>query len=223
MDSSLYDPIRTMAAMTNEVIVAFSGGKESCVLLDLCTRFFDRVEAFFMYQVPGMSFQEKTLKWYEDKYSISIKRLPHFGTSRYLRYGVYREPDFEVPIIGMNDIYDFMRDRTGVYWIAAGERCADSIWRNAMIKHSGSIDETRGRFFPLAYWNKKETLEYIRVKKLYLGGESRWLGHSFAEIQGRELAMIKKHYPSDLERVKNIYPLCEGAIRRYEQYGENKV
>lgn len=223
MDSRLYDPIRTMSTVTQDVIVAFSGGKESCVILDLCMRFFERVEPFFMYQVPGMSFQEKTLSWYENKYGIAIKRLPHFSTSRYLRYGAYREPDFEVPIIGLNDIYDFMRDRTGVYWIVAGERCADSIWRNAMIKHSGSIDEQRGRFFPLAYWNKRDVMEYIRVKKLYLGGDSKRLGISFSDLRGKELSMIKKYYPADLEKVKKIYPLCEAAIRRYELYGDHKV
>ena len=223
MDSRLYDPIRTMSTMTQEVIVAFSGGKESCVILDLCSRFFDRVEPFFMYQVPGLSFQEKTLHWYEQKYGVKIKRLPHFGTSRYLRYGVYREPDFDVPIIGINDIYDYMRDTTGIHWIVAGERCADSLWRNAMIKHTGSIDEVRGRFFPLAYWNKKDTMEYIRVKKLYLGGDSKRLGVSFSELREKELVMMKQYYPADLEKVRRIYPLCDAAIRRYELYGDNKV
>ena len=223
MDSRLYDPIRTMSSMTREVIVAFSGGKESCVILDLCMRFFDRVEPFFMYQVPGMSFQEKTLHWYENKYGIEIKRLPHFCTSYYLRYGAYRDPDFDVPIIGMNDIYDFMRIRTGIDWVVAGERCADSIWRNAMIKHSGSIDEVRMRFFPLAYWNKKDVMEYIRVKKLYLGGDSKKLGISFSDLRGKELTFINKYYPADMEKVRRIYPLCDAAIRRYELYGDNKV
>ena len=223
MDSRLYDPIRTMSTMTREVIVAFSGGKESCVILDLCSRFFDRVEPFFMYQVPNLSFQEKTLHWYENKYNVSIKRLPHFGTSRYLRYGVYREPDFDVPIIGMDDIYGFMRNRTGIHWIVAGERCADSIWRNAMIKHTGSIDEERGRFFPLAYWNKKDTLEYMRVKKLYLGADSKKLGTSFSDLRGEELAMLEQYYPDDLEKARKIYPLCDAAIRRYKLYGKDKV
>ena len=176
-----------------------------------------------MYQVPGLSFQEKTLHWYEQKYGVKIKRLPHFGTSRYLRYGVYREPDFDVPIIGVNDVYDYMRDSTGIHWVVAGERCADSLWRNAMIKHTGSIDEVRGRFFPLAYWNKKDTMEYIRVKKLYLGGDSKRLGVSFSELREKELVMMKQYYPADLEKVRRIYPLCDAAIRRYELYGDNKV
>ena len=92
-----------------------------------------------------------------------------------------------------------------------------------MIKHSGSIDEKRGRFFPLAYWNKKDTMEYIRVKKLYLGGDSKRLGMSFSELRAKELVMMKKYYPSDLEKVRRIYPLCDAAIRRYELYGDNKV
>ena len=33
MDTRAYDPIKTMAQVTREVIVAFSGGKDSCVTL----------------------------------------------------------------------------------------------------------------------------------------------------------------------------------------------
>ena len=67
MQSQLYDPIKTMAKVTRKVLVGFSGGKDSCVTLDLCFKFFDEVRPFFMYQVPNMSFQERTMKWYEQK------------------------------------------------------------------------------------------------------------------------------------------------------------
>ena len=81
MDTRAYDPIKTMAQVTREVIVAFSGGKDSCVTLDLCTRFFDKVYAFFMYQVPNLSFQERTIQHYEKRYGIEVLRIPHFETS----------------------------------------------------------------------------------------------------------------------------------------------
>ena len=65
MSTVLYDPIKTQAKVADEVIVAFSGGKESVVTLDLCFRYFKRVVPFFMYICPELSFQEKTLEWYE--------------------------------------------------------------------------------------------------------------------------------------------------------------
>lgn len=219
MSSELFDPIRTMSRFTREVLVGFSTGKDSCVTLDLCLKHFDRVVPFFLYQVPGMSFQQKTIRWYERQYGLEVLQAPHFETSNFLRYGTYREPDATVPIISTKELYDWLREKTGIYWIAAGERIADSIVRRAMIKHSGSIDLQRGRFYPLAYWKKQDVMNYIRVKKLYLGADSKKLGFSFRDLSGETLLMVKRSFPEDYERIKRIYPLCEAAVRRVEVYG----
>lgn len=220
MTSQLYDPIRAMSKVTREVLVGFSGGKDSCVTLELCFRFFDTVRPFFMYQVPGLSFQEKTLRWYEQKYGVEILRVPHFETSNFLRYGLYREPDMTVPIVSTLDEYEYLRGVTGIHWICGGERIADSIVRRAMIKSTGSIDMKRGRFYPLAYWTKSDVLQYCKVKKLYVGEESRKLGFSFRSLDGKSLKMLKEVYPADYEKVKRIYPLCEAAVLREAAYGD---
>lgn len=220
MASDLFDPIRTMKKMTREVLVGFSGGKDSCVTLDLCFRHFDRVQPFFMYQVPGFSFQEKTIRWYENKYGVEVIRMPHFETSNFLRYGLYREPDYGVPIVSTKEAYDYLRIKTGIYYIACGERIADSIVRRAMIKNSGSIDIKRGRFYPIAYWKKSDVMQYCKTKKLYIGAESKKLGFSFRSLDGKSLSMLKKAYPEDYERVKRIYPLADAAVLRSERYGD---
>ena len=220
MDTSRYDPIRTMSKMTDAVIVAFSGGKESIVVLDMCMKHFKRVVPFFMYYIPGLSFQEKQIRWYENRYGIEIVRLPHFELSNLLRYGTLRSPDYDVPIISINDIYEWMRDKTGIRWIAAGERSGDSVIRGAMIKHSGSIDDKRWRFYPVAWWNQQEILDYIKVKKLYRGIDSRTLGTSFEGVNTRSFVFLKEHFPSDYERALKLFPLAEGAVVRYQVYGK---
>ena len=176
-----------------------------------------------MYQVPNLSFQERTIQHYEKRYGIEVLRIPHFETSVFLRYGTYRTADMSVPVLSVTDVYDWLRQRTGIYWIAAGERSADSIVRAAMIKHSGSIDAKRGRFFPIAWWTKNDVLEYIRVKKLYLGTDYKAFGHSFRSLDGESLSILKAKYPNDYEKVKKIYPLCEGALTRGAAYGKNQV
>lgn len=220
MASELFDPLRTQSKLTQEVLVGFSGGKDSCVTLDLCVRHFERVVPFFLYTVPGLSFQEKTLRIYEQRYGLEILRLPHFETSNFLRYGTYRDFDADVPIISTAELYDYLRIKTGIYWIAAGERIADSIVRRAMIVRSGSIDFKRGRFYPVAYWRKRDVMEYMRVKRLYLGAESRKCGFSARDISGPTLLMVKRNWPDDYERIRRIYPLCEAAVRRAELYGK---
>lgn len=202
MSNLLFDPIKTQASVTDSVIVGFSGGKDSIVTLDLCVRYFKRVVPFFMYLVPDLEFQERMLKRYEDKYGIEIIRLPH------------------VDIVGITDTYEYLRQRTGIHWIAAGERCADSIVRNAMIKQSGSIDYKRGRFYPIAYWNKQEVLQYIKYKKLYLSPEQKKIGFSFRSLAGCELATIKNMYPADYEKILKVYPFAGAAVERFEKYGK---
>ena len=223
MDSSRFDPIRTMAKMTDEVIVSFSGGKESLVVMDLCARHFKRIVPFFMYYIPNISFQEKQMRWYEDRYGVKIERIPHFELSNMLRYGTFRNMDLNVPIISLDDVYEYMRFKYGIYWIAGGERSGDSVVRGAIIKHSGSIDEKRGRFFPVAWWNKQEIYDYIRVKKLYLSADSRLNGTSFEGVNLRSFLFLKEHFPSDYERMLALFPLGEALVKRCEFYGEKQV
>lgn len=217
MSTELYDPIKAMSRLTDEVIVGFSGGKDSIVTLDLCMRYFERVHPYFLYLVPGLSFQERTVCWYERHYGIEILRLPHFEVSNFLRYGTFREYDFSVPIVSVSDLYSYLRGVTGATWIAAGERIADSIIRRAMIKSTGSIDARRGRLYPVAYWRKAEVMNYIRRKRLYLPPDSRQFGFSFRSLEGKQLAFVKDRYPDDYEKIRQFYPFCGAAVRRFEQ------
>lgn len=220
MSNLLFDPIKTQASVTDSVIVGFSGGKDSIVTLDLCFKYFKNVRPYFMYLVPDLEFQEKMLRRYEERYETDIIRIPHFECSNFLKYGSFTLMDFDVDIVGINDAYAYLRDLTGYYWISAGERCADSIVRNAMIKKSGSIDEKRGRFYPLAYWKKNEVMQYIKQKKLYLSKEQRELGFSFRSLAGSELSVIKQMYPNDYEKILQVYPFAGAGVERFEKYGK---
>jgi phosphoadenosine phosphosulfate reductase len=79
--ASIFDLVRVQSGITDSVIVSYSGGKDSAVVLDLCHRYFKTVHAFFMYQVSDLSFQEATLRRAEKKYGIEIYRVPHFENS----------------------------------------------------------------------------------------------------------------------------------------------
>ena len=223
MSTVLYDPIKAQSKITDSVIVAFSGGKESVVVLDLCMRYFKRVQPFFMYICPDLSFQEKTLQWYEKKYQTEIIRLPHMDVSEFFHYGSFRAPDYSFPIVSINDIYKYVRLKTDIWWIAAGERINDSIVRRAMMKKSGSIDEQRGRIYPVSEWKKHEIVDYIKFHNLYLGADSRKMGFSFKTLEGRELMMIKDNFPDDYEKLIHLYPFAGAGVKRVEEYGkENK-
>lgn len=216
---SLYSAIRRQSLLSDEVIVAYSGGKDSVVTLDLCARHFKRVHAFFMYQVPELSFQEDILQWAERKYGIEIYRIPHFEVSDFYRGGMYCTPQPDLPRVKISDIYAHVRQAFGCNWIAAGERAKDSIVRNAMIKKSGSIDKGRGRLYPLAYWSKAQVLAYIEAHKLRISPESKVLGHSFRSLHIDQICKVKEFYPEDFERICKAFPLAGAAVAHREMYG----
>ena len=220
MSSAMFDPIKAQSKVTDAVLVAFSGGKDSICCLDLCMRYFKRVQPFFMYLCPDLEFQEKTLRWYEERYQTSIIRIPHFEASNFMRYGSFREPDLNVPIVDVKDTYDYLRAETGIFWVCAGERIADSIVRRALIKHSGTIDAKRGRFYPIANWTKKDVMSYIKLRGLKLPSDSKRLGFSFRSLDGEQLAAIKERYPEDYQKILRAYPFAGAAVERYERYGK---
>ena len=216
--ADLLGVIRSAQTITDRVLVSYSGGKDSIVTLDLCAKHFGTVQAFFMYQVPGLSFQERILKWAERKYGLEILRVPHWDLSDYMRLGAWHAPDDDVSKLRTIDIYGHVRQKTGIWWIAAGERIADSIVRRAMITRDGSINDKRGRIFPLAHWRKRDVVAYVRREKLRVSEETEVLGFSFRDIDPKSLYLVKQHYPADYERILEFFPLAEAGVKWYELY-----
>lgn len=214
--SPLLQPVQTAAALTDSVIVGFSGGKDSVVTLDLCARHFKRVEAYFLYYVPGLSFQERMLRWAERRYSITVYRLPHFELAEFLKNGSFRPVDLAVPTLEIAEVYAHLRAHFGIHWIAGGERIADSIWRRAMLKKSGTIDRKRGRIYPVAHFTKDNILAYLKLHRLPVSEESRVLGFSFRSLQPADMAKIRQRYPDDFAKIKAMFPLVEAGIKHLE-------
>lgn len=219
MSTALYDPIKTQSRVAKEVLVGFSCGKDSIVTLDLCHRFFDRVQPFFMYYIPGMRFQDDFIRKYEKRYGVKCIKIPHFETSEFFRYGTFRDPDENMPIVSIKDVYEWLRNETGIHWIACGERISDSIVRRAMMKKSGSIDYGRGRFYPICYWNKQDVIDYIRYKKLLLPKDYDEIGHSFRGLSGQDIMYVKHKYPDDFEKLLRIWPMAGASAYRENVYG----
>ena len=216
MSTALYDPIKTMSKITDSVLVGFSGGKESVVVLDLCFKYFKNVQPYFQYCIPDLSFNQKIIDWYERKYGVSIIQVPVEDMGAMFRYGQYTIPDELFPVVSETDVINYLRNETGIYWHCSGERIDDSLERRGRIVRSGTIDDVSGRMFPVAYWKKNECYEYIKFKKLYLGKEQKALRHSVRVFSPKDLMYIHEHFPGDYEKVLNLFPFAGAIIERYK-------
>lgn len=218
LSTMYYDSIKIASTITDSVIVAFSGGKDSIVTLDLCRKYFSNVQAYSMYIAPNMEYLESILQYYEKLYRIDILRIPHPDMSKYLRYGSYRAPDSCVPVIGFKEIQDYVRNYFNIQWIASGERIYDSLWRRSMLKNIGSIAYNTQHIYPVAYWNKHAIMEYIERKKLFLPKSYKKLSCSIGSLQYDDIKFIKENYESDYEQLKRYYPLIDACIFQHEHF-----
>ena len=221
MSTVLFDSIKTMSRINDSVLVAFSGGKESVVVLDMWFRYFKHVQPFFQYTVPGLSFNEKLLSWYENKYNTEIIRVPVESMGARIRYGIYTLPDPTFPIVSETDVWNYVRHETNIWWIAGGERINDSMMRRARIKHSGTIDVKSGRLFPVAMWRTQEIYDYIKHHKLFLAKEQKVLKHSLRIFTPGDLIYIKDNLPDDYDRILHMFPLAGAIIKKAEMEMEN--
>jgi len=214
-----------------QVIVGFSGGKDALATLELCHQHFGpgNVAAFGMFMVPGLAFQEKYIRYAERRYQLSILSIPHWALSNVFKSSDFRHPTqlaTRSKLVKMRDIDEYVRAKTGIDWIATGEKAGDSIERNAIIRRADGIDRNRRRIWPIAWWNDSAVFNFIKQNRIPLPPEYRFAGgkgggkggyaKSFGGLWYRDLVFVRDNFPEDWERVKAFFPLVESQISRYE-------
>jgi phosphoadenosine phosphosulfate reductase len=228
------------AAGIREVIVSHSMGKDSLVAMDLCFEHFDRVEAFFMYLTPGLSFQEHTIADTERRYGIKVLRLPDKRLCDQLRYANLRdmtEQTAKLPAITYRQVAHNARKHFGINWIASGEQSGESLSRQGMIRGCGKIaddaevpewlerdksfngiDIRRGYIYPLGFWRPQDVQSYLSQKRIPLPYEYSILGTgaSFGGIRMEHLGPISEQLPEDFAKIKRLFPHVEAELLRWK-------
>lgn len=207
------------------VICGFSGGKDAAVTLDICHRFFPRVEAYFLYLIPGLEFQESYLRFFERRYSLTIHRLPSPVIAAWMREGGYRLPSTlaeNTRRIKRIDIENSLRLKTGIEWFATGEKAIDSIERNAMIRNVRGLDPKRRQIWPVAYWNDAAVFSHLKTNNIPLPPDYRFSAgenykpRSFGSMGPTELTYIREHFPADYQKIIAMFPLLEANLLNTE-------
>lgn len=213
------------------ILLAFSRGKDSIAAWLAIRDRFEEVVPVFFYAVPGLSFVEESLSYFEEKMGRRIIRLPHPSFYRQLATGLFQVPE-RVPVIfasGLPDwsrdytfqaAFDFVREEQGLephVLAASGVRAADSPARRLAMSTHGPISWRSGHFYPVWDWNKARLVEELRRADIALPEEYRWFGRTWDGLDLRFLLPMKQHRPDDYRRVLDWFPLAEVEVWRHER------
>lgn len=205
------------ARQSENVLVAYSDGKDSRVVMDLCVRHFMRVRGFFMELVPGLACIEEALDSARRRWGVEIVTYPHWLTARLMSDGLYcdasRRTD-NLPKYTLQDVYALAMADSGIGFLATGAKRADSSWRRRFMAswRENSI------LNPIASWVKYDVVGYLKMRGIPLPPSS---GHSATGIDLSTPSLLWLHdtYPADFKRVCEFFSYAEAVVWRRKLYG----
>ena len=210
------------------VMLAFSCGKDSVAAWLALREAEIEVIPFYCQTIPGMSFIDRALEYYEGFFGKHIIRVQHPRLYRMLNNFVFQPPErcwtieaCRLPEFTYEEIVGWMREDFAKpnTWLATGVRCADSILRRMHFKRHGSIVESTNTIYPVWDLTREAMRELLGRHKVRLPADYDLFGKSFDGLDFRFVNQIQKHYPADYAKIQEWFPLIDLELKRYE-YGQ---
>lgn len=204
--------VRAMAERHDAVLVAFSGGKDSLVVLDLCRRAFRRVACFHLEWVPGLRLTRERVGDVCDRLGVPVRYYVDPKRVDCLRAGRFCDPLPEydrLPRLDDRDVYRLAMRDAGCEVVATGKKEAD--YRQRAFHLRG------GRVFgwhPIQKWRKADVLAYLRC---------HWIAppptHAEAggiDLTAASLNWLYREHPDDFARIEEMFPYVRTVVKRQE-------
>lgn len=206
-----------LAKFNDTAILGFSAGKDSIGCWLQLRRHFRRVVPFYLYYVPGISFIEDSLAYYEDFFGCRIARFPHPALFNIIDNFIYQPPERktlfdELKIhrdLKVSHIVEYLRHDAPHALLAEGAKISDSLRRALTIKAHGSLYPHKHKFLPIFDWNDARLERELRDAKVklpadYLMFVRTWEGARFAQMEP-----LREHSPADYAQLLRWMPLSE--------------
>jgi len=207
------------------LLVAYSGGKDSLAVLDLCVRAGRHVEAFLMYFVPGMDYTQYWVDYAQKRWGVKVHLYQHFTISYFIRRGVFRSaPDASFPLITVEDVIAKAREDAGIEWVGFGYKLIDSLQRRGWWKRHAETgcDASSKRFSPLLHWNNTHVKAYLSRRGIPCPGIDGKRSTGMA-LTPDCMEWLRDQWPDDYRRVLRIFPLAEAQADRAPGIRERKL
>lgn len=203
------------------VIVAFSGGKDSLVVLDLAVKHFPRVEAFFMYFLPDLEYSQVVIDYAERRFGLKIRQYPHWQLAGMLNVGTCTAEVPDLRDSSMQATIAHARAETGLHWCGLGYREQESLLQRRWLGRKGWCGALHddGRWAPLRAWKKRELVAYLRRHRLVIPGLSadKGLRPSGIDLSPDTMKTFRERWPRDYQRIINLFPWAVDTDDKAEQ------
>ncbi len=209
------------------ILLSFSRGKDSVATwLYLRDKF--NVIPYYLYLIPGLSWEMDSLAYYEDYFKTKILRIPHPTFYDMLANYAYQTPE-RVPILTAMNLpsYDFatvdaiIARRFGLddFLCAMGIRASDNLERRRLIHQMGviGIGKKRRFFYPIWDWNVERVGSVIKRAGVKIPRDYILYGRTVVALNYRRLIVIREHFPDDYQKILQWFPLLDLEIFRYEK------
>ena len=207
------------AERSSSVLVAYSGGKDAMVTMDLCVRSFKQVRAFHMFLVPGLECIQAMMDFAKSRWGITeILQYPHFCLPKLLKAGIYCPNHYSrdnLPELQLTDIYGAAMHDTGVHMIATGAKKADSIFR----RKSWQKFEKDYLVYPLKDWSTRDVLGYLQLRSLPMPSMNNGHQTSGIDLTARDLLRVHDEFPRDFAKLEVVFPYVGAVVKRREWHG----
>lgn len=223
---ALVDYVRGLAGDT--ILLGFSIGKDSLSMW-LYLRDHFNIIPFFLYRLPGMSFEEEALAYYERFFGCHIMRLPHPNLYADWRNGMFVSPDMINILLTCNPVRFEYKDVEALIareagldrpFTAWGYRANDNLGRRYHILREGAAwGRHRRLYYAVWDWTIEDVAVIIKRHNVRLPrGYALW-GQSCAVPWYNNLRGVREHFPDDYERIREAFPLVDAELFRWERVG----
>lgn len=202
---------------SGEALLFCSLGKDSLVLLDLLYPKFDRIVCVFMYFVKDLEHIDRWINWVKTRYpKVEFIQVPHWNLTYILRGGMYCVPNPKIKLLKLADVIKAMQLKFGIYYTFLGMKKADGMNRRLILKGYEPTYENKGLCYPLADWNQRDILAYMKQKRL---PEPVRYGNKASNGIGFNLdcfLWLRENCPGDLQKIIKAFPMSERILFEYD-------
>lgn len=211
--------LRGRAAQSDSCIVAYSGGKDSLAVMDMCVKSFKTVVPFFMYFVPGLECVEKQMAYCKERWGLEVMMYPHWLLYKCVARGIFCDEHYskdDLVELSLLEIYSWVRQETGIHWLATGAKKSDSIWRRKC--YFASTKSWDWAIYPLKEWGKFDVFAYLEANKIPIP-DSSGKNATGIDLSTPSLLWLHDKHPNDFKKLLRYFPFAEAVVKRRDFYG----